>query len=385
MTLSHYFIFLGCLLAFNVAVLYTYFLRCEMKEFEQIHNRSFTPALPKAYPILIFSFLAGAAALFYFTPDKTWFFESKFLYFSGLAVVFVVLGFVPADKKTGKIIKALPELAGIAGFVFIVPDNSDLFSKIDLPEPAVRAGAALIWFGLFKFLLVLNQFEGLIAAQAFHIGFSSLLLLVLTSFSFVSLLQINGMLCVLIFMLAPFYYILQYDLPLKGASANILSFLVTGLSFLMIMTGNWGVGVLIMAYILFELAVLCYRFFKNLVFRQKAPVFFFEALLEKGVTNEKVISLIIRYNLIISCLVFFAVYISIQLQPVILAALLYVKLYFNIMDPRSARASLTDLYKQAKKDARKGLTDTSRTITELKEKYQAKTNNKEENKPDEQP
>lgn len=55
------------------------------------------------------------------------------------------------------------------------------------------------------------------------------------------------------------------------------------------------------------------------------------------------------------------------------------------MDPRSARASLTDLYKQAKKDARKGLTDTSRTITELKEKYQAKTNNKEENKPDEQP
>lgn len=50
MTLLHYFIFLGCLLAFNVAVLYSYFLRCEMKEFEQIHNRTFTPALPKAIP-----------------------------------------------------------------------------------------------------------------------------------------------------------------------------------------------------------------------------------------------------------------------------------------------------------------------------------------------
>lgn len=49
------------------------------------------------------------------------------------------------------------------------------------------------------------------------------------------------------------------------------------------------------------------------------------------------------------------------------------------------KASLTDLYKQAKKDIRKGLTGTGRTITELKEKYQAKTNNKEENKPDEQP
>lgn len=163
-----------------------------------------------------------------------------------------------------------------------MPDNSDLFSKIDLPEPAVRAGAALIWFGLFKFLLVLNQFEGLIAAQAFHIGFSSLLLLVLTSFSFVSLLQINGMLCVLIFMLAPFYYILQYDLPLKGASANILSFLVTGLSFLMIMTGNWGVGVLIMAYILFELAILCYRFSKILFSGRKLPFSFLKRCWKRG-------------------------------------------------------------------------------------------------------
>ena len=223
MTLLHYFIFLGCLLAFNVAVLYTYFLRCEMKEFEQIHNRSFTPALPKAYPILIFSFLAGAAALFYFTPDKTWFFESKFLYFSGLAVVFAVLGFIPADKKTGKIIKALPELAGIAGFVFIMPDNGDLFSKIDLPEPALRAGAALIWFGLFKFLLVLNQFEGLIAAQAFHIGFSSLLLLVLTSFSF---LYLNRS-AVFEFLMDTFYQSEDYSSYVKKLEKKLQNFDLT--------------------------------------------------------------------------------------------------------------------------------------------------------------
>ncbi|MBQ8347621.1 MAG: hypothetical protein IJY17_08495 [Alphaproteobacteria bacterium] len=384
MTLLHYFIFLGCLLAFNVAVLYSYFLRCEMKEFEQIHNRTFTPALPKAYPILIFSFLAGAAALFYFTPDKTWFFESKFLYFSGLAVIFAVLGFIPADKKTGKTVKALLELAGIAGFVFITPDNSGLFSKIDLPPQAVRAGAALIWFVLFKFLLVLNQFEGLIAAQAFHIGFSSLLLLVLTSFSFISLLQINGMLCVLVFMLTPFYYILPYELPLKKASANILSFFVTGLSFLMIMTGNWGAGILIMAYVLFELIIVIYRFIGNLFSRQKASLFFFETLQERGIFSEKILGLIIRYNFLMSGFAFFSVYLSIQVQAVLLAVLFYIKLYFNIMDP-GQKASLTDLYKQAKKDIRKGLTGTGRTITELKEKYQAKTNNKEENKPDEQP
>lgn len=81
---------------------------------------------------------------------------------------------------------------------------------------------------------------------------------------------------------------------------------------------------------------------------------------------------------------FFSVYLSIQVQAVLLAVLFYIKLYFNIMDS-GQKASLTDLYKQAKKDIRKGLTGTGRTITELKEKYQAKTNNKEENKPDEQP
>lgn len=384
MTLSHYFIFLGCLLAFNVAVLYSYFLRCEMNEFEQIHNKTFTPSLPKAYPILVFSFFAGAAALFYFTPDKAWFFESKFLYFLGLALIFAVFGFIPANKKTGKIIKALLELAGIAGFVFIMPDNNDLFSKTDLPPQAVRAGAAVIWFGLFKFVLVLNQFEGLIAAQTFHIGFASLLLLILTSFPFVSLLQVNAMLCVLIFMLTPFYYILQYELPLKGASVNVLSFLLTGLSFLMIMTGNWGAGVLMMAYVLFEMIVVICRFAGNLLSRQKKPLFFFETLQERGIFSERIIGLVIRYNFLMSGLSFFSVYLLAQVQSVVLAALFYVKLYLNIMNPER-NTSLADLYKQAKKDAKKGFINTGRTIAELKEKYQAKTNNQEENKPDEQP
>lgn len=385
MTLSHYFIFLGCLLAFNVAVLYSYFLRCEIKEFEQIHNRAFTLSLPKAYPVLVFSFLAGAAALFYFTPDKSRFFELKIPYFFGLSLVFAVLGFVSDEKKAGKVFKALAELAGIAGFVFIIPDDNGLFSKTDLPPQAVRAGAAVVWFALFKFSLVLNRLEGLIAAQLFHIGFSSLILLLLTSFSFIFLLEINGMLCFLVFMLTPFYYILRYDLPLKGASAHILSFFLTGLPFLMFMTGNRGVALLMLAYVLFELTVCCYRFVKNLLFRQKSPLFFFESLSDKGIPNEKIVTLTVRYNLTNSCLIFLSVYISVQLQTVILAVLLYLRMYFSVMNPRASAASFTDLYKQAKKDAKKGLADTGLSIAGLKEKYQTKTIDKEENKPDEHP
>ena len=391
MTLLHYFIFLACLLAFNIAVLYTYFLRREEKEFEKIHNETFIASLPKAYPILVLSFLIGAAALFYFSSDKTWFLESKFLYFLGFAVVFAGLGFISVHKKIFKILKALLELAGITGFVFMMPDN-ELFSKFDLPDYAVRAGMAAIWFVLFEFSLVLNRFEGLIAAQLFHIGFSSLLVFVLISFSFpiafYSLLQVNGLLCVLIFMLSPFYYVLRYKLPLQGPSLNVLCFSLTGLSFLMVMTGNWGFAALIMIYTLFELTVVCYRFVKNLIFRTKMPLFFFETLSEEGVSNEKIVHLILRYHFIDSGLIFFIVYTNIQLQPVVLATLLYVKMYFYISDPDMAKASFTELYRQVKKDAKKGLTSTGFAISEFKEKHRAKTadkTNKEENAPHDQP
>ena len=113
-------------------------------------------------------------------------------------------------------------------------------------------------------------------------------------------------------------------------------------------------------------------------------MFFFEILLDKGFSNENIIGLIFRYHLITFCLIFFSVYLSLQSQPCVLAALLYVKLYFNITNPQAAKSSLTELFKQAQKDAKKGLTNSRHTINELKERYQAKSTSKKENKSDEQ-
>ncbi len=382
MTLTHYFIFLACLLVFNIAVLYSYFLRCEIKEFDKIHNQFFTPTLKQAYPIFILSFLAGSAGLFYFTADRTWFFESNFLYFFGLLFVFLLLGFIPIDLKKTKIIKSVLELGSITGFVFFLPDN-DLFSKTEFPPEAVRAAAAVIWFILFKFSLVLNQFEGVIPAQAFHIGFSSLLVLVIFPISAVSLLQVNAMLAVLVFMLTPFYYVLQYRIPLTGSCLNFLCLLITGLSFYTALTGYWGIGVLMLMYVLFEMVVVVCRFSKNLVFRKKEPLFFFETLTERGVPEERTVSLIIRYHLLISALMLFIAYSFIQLQSVILAALLYIKLYFRISDPVGSKASLKDLYHRARSDAQRSIADTNRMISELKEKYNVQSSAKKENKTDE--
>ena len=380
MTLFHYLIFLSCLLAFNVSLLYGYFLYCEMKEFEQIRNSSYTPTLPKAYPIFVFCFLAGAGALFYFTPEKTWFFESKFLYFLGLSVIFAVLELIPGDKKLYQILKLLLELSGILVFIFIVP-HSILFSKTDLPEELVRIGLGVIWFLTFKFLLLLNRFENLVATQTFHIGFSSLIILVLTPFSFISLLEINSLLFFLIFMLTPFYFILQYQLPLKGVCAAVLCFILTGLSTLMALTGNWGIALLMTSYLWFELLVIIYRFFKNLVSRTKMPLFFFETLLESGASGERIMKLILRYHLLMSGLIFFIAYTEVQIQSVFLAILLYLKLYFNISNPQTTKSSLKEMYKQAKKDAKNEIISTSRTIAELKEKYQIKKENKRNEQP----
>ena len=127
---------------------------------------------------------------------------------------------------------------------------------------------------------------------------------------------------------------------------------------------------------------------KNLIFRTKMPLFFYETLLEDGVPNKRIIRLIVKYNLLNTGLIFFIVYTKAQLQPVALSVLLYVRMYFYVSDPGVAKASFKELYRQVKKDAKKGLTSTSFTISELKEKYRAKTAdkmNKEENVPNDQP
>ncbi len=381
MTLSHYFIFLACLSVFNIAVLYSYFLHYEFKEFDKIHNEFFTPTLKHAYSIFILSFSLGVAALFYFTPDQTWFFESNFLYFCGLLFVFLLFGFIPTNQKNTRLIKGLLEFGSITGFVFFLPDN-DLFSKTVVPVEAIRVLAAIVWFIIFKFTLVLNQFEGVIPAQTFHIGFSSLLILVIFSTTALSLFQINASLSVLIFMLSPFYYVLQYQLPLTGSCLNFICLLITGVSFFTVLAGYWGIGVLMLMYVLFEMTVFVYRRIKNFVLRKKEPLFFFETLSDRGVPEERAIGLIIRYHLLISALMLFIAYSLIQVQAVILSALLYLKLYFRISDPSGSQASLKDLYHRAKKDARRSITNTNHIFSVFKEKYSVKNTPRKENDTD---
>ena len=70
MTNIPYFILLACVLVLNISVLYSYFLVCDIKTNETVHNGFAPVILKKAYCVQALTFLIGAAALFYFSyPD----------------------------------------------------------------------------------------------------------------------------------------------------------------------------------------------------------------------------------------------------------------------------------------------------------------------------
>ena len=377
MTLSHYFIFLICLCLCNITVLYSYFLYYEAQNYQKVHNTVFVPVLKNAYPIQISSFLIGSVLLFYFTEDKSWYYESKFLYFLGMTTLLIPIGYLPLKGKTRTIVKSVLEFGGITGLTFIFP-YSDFLKQIPASPELVRIGIAVIWFTVFKFFCVLNRFEGMAAIQAFHIGLSSLLVLVFIAFTPTALLQINSQLFLLIFLLTPLIFVLQYSLPLNETWSTVLCFCLTGLSVFMALTGNWSVGILMIMYVLFELVVVCYRFIKNFIFRQHQALFFYQGLLDNGLSKEQIVNAIIRYHFLMSGLILFIIYASSQVQAIVLALFLYLRLYYSAVAPQATKSSLIDLYRQAKKDAKKGILETERTINELKEKYNKSSSQKKD-------
>lgn len=366
-----YVIFLACLLLIDGVILYSYFLYCEQKNYRNVKNEFIVVTLKHAGIIQAVAFVFSMGLLYFFMPDKTWFHDSRFLYFGVLLTCFGLLGLMPRKKRSCRIAANLFELAGIAAFVWFMPET-EFLSKTALRPEAFKIIAALVWFTVFKLTCSLDKLEGLIYEQSFYLGFCCALLIIFFQRPLLSLLQTGGLFCPLIFLLAPFFYIFNYRLPMGGPARNIMCVAVTGLAFFLIADGQWGIAVLMLSYILFEGVVIVCRFLKNLLFRQKNPLFFFETLQARGLPDRIIVNFILRRNILLSVLIVFGVYASVQIQTVILAALLYLKFYLNVINPSSSKSSLIDLYKQAKKDARKGLDETKKDISQLKEIYKNK-------------
>lgn len=382
MSLSHYFIFLACVLVVDIAVLYgCYFFR-ETRDFDNIRNEEFSLFMPEAYPIQAACLLAASAVLFFFMPDKAWMWDNRMPQLGGLCVFCALTGCLPAKKRVVGFLTGLLELAAVSALVFRLPDNNGLLEKTPYPPQAVRAAVALVWFGVFKFMTSLRRSEGIVAIQSFFTGFAALAMLVLAPFA-VPLLQTGGILLVLIFLTVPLYYALGCDLLMNKASAGVFCMFATGFAVLTALNGKWGVSCLLLSYVLFELVCICYRFVKNTLLRRSEPLMFADALEDRGVSAEHVHLLIIRYHLFMFALILFIVFTDIQLQAVILAVLLYWKLYFNIMTPAS-KTSFVNLYRQVKRDSKNGLAQTAQAIDRLKEKYQKKTDGQKDSTDEQQ-
>lgn len=366
-----YAIFLACLLLIDGVILYSYFLYCEQKNYRNVKNEFIVVTLKQAGIIQAAAFVVSIAFLYFFTPDKTWFHNSRFLYFGGLLSCFGLVGLMPRESKFCRIVQNLLELAGIAALVWFTPET-DFLSKTPLRPEAFKIIAAVVWFIIFRLTCSLDRLEGLVYEQSFYLGFCCAVLIIFFQRPVLSLLQTGALFCPLIFLMAPFYYIFNYRLPMGAPARNIMCLAVTGVAFFLATEGQWGIAALMLSYILFEGIVITCRFLKNLLFRRKNPLYFFETLQERGLPDQVVINFILRRNILMSILIVLTVYASVQIQAVVLAMLLYLKFYLNITSPSSSKSSLADLYRQAKTDARKSLDETKKDFSQLREMYKNK-------------
>lgn len=382
MTAFHYSIFLACLIFLNITVLYTYFLTSESKVFDRIHNENVLLTLKYAYLIQSATLLAGGCALYYFTPDKTWFSEIKFSYFMGLAVFCGIAGLINDDRKAGLIFRSVLELTAITGFVFLMPEK-EWMTKFSLPAEIGRLLTGVIWFSVYKFICVLcDRFEGILVIQSLHIGFISLILFYFSGF-IVSFLQVMGMLFPVMLMLAPLYCLFHYKLPLPDYVKNVFCLMITGFVFFTVPINALGLGALMISYVLFEMTVVFLRFIFNPLKKQK--LFFCECLAEKIPSHRFLVSFVVRYNVLISGFVFMAVYLNTQIQFVVLSGILYAKLYLAAIEGETSNGGIIDLIKGAKETAQTGYKETAKTFSELKSQYARKQAQKKDSSRNEQP
>ena len=366
-----YFIFLVCLLVLNISVLYIYFLSNDIKMNETVHSDYVPPALKMAYPVQALSLFAGIIVLFYFSDNKTWFFESRFLHFSGLLLLFGLFGFLEKRSKILSFFIFLLEWGAITGFVFLLPEFP-LLTQTTLPAEAVRAMIGTGWFVIFKFFQILSgRFDGIVELQSLHIGFTSLLIFLLLPYTPVSLLQTGAMLFPVMLMLTPFYCVFHYLLPLNRCMQNFFCLFLTGLAFFTVPAGHWGTGVLMTGYVIFELAVVILHFLFNRISKIKKPLFFYENLLKKNPLKEETVRVVIYYNFLSAGLTFFMIYINLQFQVVVLAAFFYFRMYMNIFNPKNIKTGVFDLFREAKKTAKDGITESSQALSDLKKSYQS--------------
>lgn len=368
MTATHYLIFLGCLLACDIAALYSYFFYCEAKHFNRVYNTEAPVALRFAFPVQCVVFALSAAAFYMLSPDKTGLEAVRFGSFAAAAGIVTACGFIPTAKRSLAAVQWIVEAVVMSAVVFMLPDNP-AFEYFDLPAPAARAAAGLIWFAVFKAFVLLGEHEAFIPVKAFGVGTASALVLFFAAPPLVALLRINVILGVLMFMVAPFCFLFGCVTPLQKVCRIFLCFVITASAFQIVLAGKPGIGILMVMYAAFEIVVCAYRLIKSLLSRKKIPLSFVSLLLDKGATENDAVSFLFRYDWLFVLLMLLDAYTDASLQVVVLGGLLYLKLYYNITCPKSARMSLRDLFKKAKSDARSGFAQTEQALRGIREKY----------------
>lgn len=366
-----YLLFSGGLLIVDLAVLLCLYVFGRNASYMTLSADEKGGEVPFFNTVQVLFFAAAAIGVLLFSAG-TGFYENKAVCTAiGLAVVFVLTGFVPEKSRKLHILSSVVELGALTAAVFVLP-APDVLTAWKMPLPAAKVLIAAIWFSMCKIGEFGAKRDELICGQAFFVGLVLFLAVFVTHFPPRAVLQTGGLLLPLMIAAVPFRVLYGLDIVLKKPFVNLLNLTMTGAGFALTVQGAWGCGILLLTYPLFELLFGAWRLFSNL-FRRKEkrlPVFVCGMLEQNGYSSWRIVDFVFRRNLVFGAMMLLTLdRLYLQKQMVMLAVLLYVKFAMNIANPGAAKASLRSLFKQIGEDARKGWRETGDSIAALKEKY----------------
>lgn len=366
----NYLIFTGVLLFLNAAAVLCLFVFKRHNDFLRADSDDGDCELPWVNLITAASFACAAAGMYRLGGGNAVFGNEYIVCAAALAAFFGADGFVPRNNRWEKTLVALSEIAALTFAVFRLP-APDFFAKFNAPAEVVKAVAAVAVWSVFKMQGFGGRNKTLTYAQILFVGMTLFLSVFITAYQPHIFLQTGGaLLFVPMLALAPFVLLYGAEPDLSRPVFNLFNMTAVLMSAGLIYTGAWGCGVLLVSYPLFEAGLGLWQAGKNLMSRNKKPVFLFELLEVHGFSKGYAAGFAFKRNLLFCALVlllldrpFF------QMQVVLICVLLYLKFAMNILNPDMRNATFRQLFTQIKSDARKSWRETNSTIAALKEKY----------------
>lgn len=379
MNTATYFLFLFGVFIVGMIVMTAYYLIAERREFMEITDQPFRCRLNRGSTIQSLILIIACLSFCFLCPDAEWIKNNNAYFVSALLGGFALIGLLPLKNGGLSCLAFCLQAAGIAAAVWFLPANASFF-PFEMPAWADKATAGVLWFATFRLIMRTDELDSFTAQQGVSVGLACTVALFLTHPLSAVFFQFSGILFAVSAVLSVFFA-LGTQIPSSRTFKNTFAFALTWTAFYMASQGRWGSGALLLAYPLAEAVIFACRGVKAAFLKTK-PLFLYETLQERNFPDRYIVRFIFRRNLLIDGLFLLSLMAELQYQPVVLAALFMTDYYIRVVSPKR-NDSLKTLFKDMARDAKKGIKETNKAFSDLKEAYKNKSESKRNDTDDE--